>query len=55
MKLRDMPADRLAYNVWVADIELVLVGCRHCWTYMLLDTLSGLLGAVPRAAWDRLE
>jgi hypothetical protein len=51
MKLRDMPEDRLAYNVWVADIELMLAGCRHCWTYKLLDTLS-LLGAVPRAAWD---
>jgi hypothetical protein len=51
MKLRDMPADRLAHNVWVADIELMLDGCRHCWTYKLLDTLSQL-GAVPRAMWD---
>jgi hypothetical protein len=52
MKLRDdMQADRLAYNVWVADIELMLDGCRHCWTYKLLDTLS-YLGAVPRAVWD---
>jgi hypothetical protein len=52
MKLRDMQADRLAHNVWVADIELMsLEGCRHCWTYKLLDTLSQL-GAVPRAMWD---
>ena len=51
MNLRDMPADRLAYNVWVADIELMLEGCRHCWTYKLLDTLS-YLGVMSRAAWD---
>jgi hypothetical protein len=51
MKLRDMQADRLAHNAWVADVELMLDGCRHCWTYKLLDTLSQL-GAVPRAMWD---
>lgn len=51
VKLQGMQADRLAHNVLVADIELMLEGCRHCWTYQLLDTLSRL-GAVPRAMWD---
>ena len=54
MKLRDMSVDRLAYNVWVADIELMLDGCRHCWTYKLLDTLTHL-GVLPRAEWDCLS
>jgi Reverse transcriptase (RNA-dependent DNA polymerase) len=52
MKLRDMDADRLAYNVWVADIELMLDGCPQCWTYKLLHTLTRL-EVVPGALWDR--
>jgi hypothetical protein len=51
VKLQDMDVGRLAYNVWVADIELMLDGCRQCWTYMLLQTLT-ILEVVPSSAWD---
>jgi hypothetical protein len=52
VKLQDMPRERLAYNVWVADIELMLAGCKRCWTYRLLRTLTHL-GVVDGAMWDR--
>ena len=47
--------DRLARCAWVADgIELMLDGCRECWSYMLMHTMP-LLGAgvVDRSTlWD---
>jgi hypothetical protein len=45
MALKGMPGDRLAHCAWVADIELMLDGCRGCWTYKLLHTMS-LLGVI---------
>ena len=45
MALKCMSSDRLAYCAWVADIELMLDGCRVCWTYKLLHTMS-LLGVI---------
>ena len=51
MALKYMPSDRLAHCAWLADIELVLAGCRDCWTYKLLHTMS-LLGVIDRNTWD---
>jgi hypothetical protein len=42
MALKCMTPDRLAHCAWVADIELMLLGCRECWTYKLLHTMSHL-------------
>jgi hypothetical protein len=39
MTLKCMPDDRLAQCAWVADIDLMLAGCRTCWTYQLLHTM----------------
>jgi hypothetical protein len=52
MTLKCMSGDRLAHCAWVADIDLMLAGCRTCWTYQLLHTMS-LLGVLSRSAWDR--
>ena len=52
MTLKYMSDDRLAHCAWVADIDLMLRGCRNCWTYKLLHTMS-LLGILNRTAWDR--
>jgi hypothetical protein len=49
--LNCMSADRLAHCAWIADIDLMLAGCRSCWTYQLLHTMS-LLGVLSRTAWD---
>jgi hypothetical protein len=49
MTLKCMPDDRLAHCAWVADIDLMLAGCRSCWTYQLLHRL---LGVLSRNAWD---
>jgi hypothetical protein len=51
MTLKCMPDDRLAHCAWVADIDLMLAGCRTCWTYQLLHTMS-LLGVLSRNSWD---
>ena len=51
MNLKCMSDDRLAYCAWVADIDLMLSGCRDCWTYYLLHTMS-LLGVLDRTMWD---
>ena len=52
MALQCMSNDRLARCAWVADIELMLDGCRDCWTYKLLHTMS-LLGVVDGSTiWD---
>jgi hypothetical protein len=51
MTLKCMPDDRLAHCAWVADIDLMLAGCRSCWTYLLLHTMS-LLGVLSRNACD---
>ena len=51
-KLQDMSADRLAHNAWMADIQLMLDGCRDCWTHKLLHTLSRL-GVVDELLWNR--
>jgi hypothetical protein len=52
MTLKCMSDDRLAHCAWVADIDLMLGGCRECWTYKLLHTMS-LLGVLTRTVWDR--
>jgi hypothetical protein len=52
MTLKCMSDDRLAHCAWVADIDLMLGGCRDCWTYNLLHTMS-LLGVLSRTSWDR--
>jgi Reverse transcriptase (RNA-dependent DNA polymerase) len=52
MTLTCMSADRLARCAFVADIDLMLNGCRNCWTYKLLHTMS-LLGLLARTEWDR--
>jgi hypothetical protein len=54
MTLKCMPDDRLAHCAWVADIDLMLAGCRTCWTYQLLHTMS-LLGVLRRNSWDHRE
>jgi hypothetical protein len=51
MTLKCMPNDRLAHCAWVADIDLMLAGCRACWTYHLLHTMS-LLIVLSRTSWD---
>ena len=39
-------------SAWVADIELMLDGCREFWTYNLLHTIS-LFGVLDRSTdWD---
>ena len=52
MTLKCMAHDRLAHCAWIADIDLMLGGCRNCWTYNLLHTMS-LLGVLARTLWDR--
>ena len=52
MNLKCMSDDRLAHCAWVSDIDLMLGGCRDCWTYNLLHTMS-LLGVLSRTSWDR--
>jgi hypothetical protein len=32
MTLKCMPDDRPAHCAWVADIDLMMAGCRTCWT-----------------------
>jgi hypothetical protein len=49
--LKYVSDERLAHCAWVADIDLMLAGCRTCWTYQLLDTMSSL-GVLSRTAWD---
>jgi hypothetical protein len=50
MTLKCMSDDRLAHCACVTDIDLMLAGCRSCWTYQL-HTMS-LLGGLIRTAWD---
>jgi hypothetical protein len=51
MTLKCMSDDRLAHRcAWVADVDLMLAGCRSCWTYQLLHMMS-LLGVLSRTAW----
>jgi hypothetical protein len=49
MILKCMSDNRLAHCAWVADIDLMLTGCRSCWTHQLLHTMSllGVLRAGP--------
>ena len=63
-KLQDMqPADgqdsnRLAYNVWLSDIDLFLSGCSECWTACMLDMLGQLAllpAGFPAASPDRAQ
>lgn len=39
-KLASMGPERLARQVWVADIQLMLSGCKKCWTHQLLECLE---------------
>jgi len=36
------PEHRLAHQAWLSDIQLMLDGCRQCWTYKLLTTMEQL-------------
>jgi hypothetical protein len=42
--------DSLAAAALRDNVRLMLAGCKRCWTFQLLDTLSAL-GVVPRQAW----
>jgi hypothetical protein len=39
-KLADMEPARLAHQVWLSDIDVMLHGCTNCWTYHLLKGLE---------------
>ena len=49
-KLRGMAPARLASQVWVADLELMLSGCRACWSFKVLSAFEKL-GLVSAAQW----
>jgi hypothetical protein len=49
-KLVIMPQDRLAYQVWVADMQLMLSGCVNCWTYHFFEGLEEI-GFVTPDQW----
>jgi hypothetical protein len=49
-KLAVMEPDRLAHQVWMADIGLMLRGCRHCWTFRLLEGLEKI-GFITGDQW----
>lgn len=44
-KLAGMGPERLARQVWVADIELMLSGCEKCWTHELVGGV-GVAGCI---------
>ena len=49
-KLIAMEPNRLARQVWVADIDLMLRGCVECWTFHLLEGLEEI-GFVVADQW----
>ena len=49
-KLADMEPARLAHQVWLSDIDLMLHGCTNCWTYHLLKGLEEI-GFVSGNQW----
>lgn len=50
VRLTGMNADRLAYRAFKDDIRLMLDGCKDCWTFKLLDTLTHM-GIVQASQW----
>jgi hypothetical protein len=53
-RLRQMAmvhSGRVAYQAWVSDIELMVQGCRSCWTYQLLHTMTQL-HVVSASEWQ---
>jgi sorting nexin-29 len=42
VKVRDMTIDRLAHNVWLADVQLMLEGCQTCWAWSFLRAMTDL-------------
>jgi hypothetical protein len=51
-KLAGMGPERLARQAWVADIALMLSGCKQCWTHQLLECLERV-GYLPGNQWRR--
>ena len=49
-KLAVMEPDRLAHQVWLSDIDLMLRGCVNCWTFHLLEGLEEI-GFVEGDMW----
>ena len=49
-KLVAMDPSRLAFQVWVADIQLMLSGCTNCWTFHFLEGLEEV-GFVTPDQW----
>ena len=49
-KLREMAPTRLASQVWAADLELMLAGCRACWSFKVLAAFEAL-GIISAAQW----
>jgi hypothetical protein len=49
-KLAAMEPDRLAHQVWLADIDMMLKGCVNCWTFCLLEGLEDI-GFVEGDLW----
>ncbi len=49
--LADMDATRVARMAWMSDILLMVEGCKFCWTYKLLSTLTAL-NVLPASSWD---
>jgi hypothetical protein len=44
-------ADKMAARALRDDIRLMLSGCKDCWTFKLLDTLSEI-GVIERSQWQ---
>jgi hypothetical protein len=49
-KLAVMEPERLAHQVWLSDIELMLRGCKTCWTFHLFQGLEEI-GFVTGDQW----
>jgi hypothetical protein len=50
LKLSIMDEHRLARHAFESDIQLMLDGCKECWSYMLLHTLTQL-GVICQQQW----
>jgi hypothetical protein len=50
-KLGAMPPGRMAHHAWLADITIMMAGCKKCWTFQILSTLTSL-GVLQQASWD---
>lgn len=50
-RARKMDAQRLVHKTLRADIELMLTGCKKCWSYYLLHSLT-TIGVLQASAWS---